>query len=215
MNGTFSLDIFDFKFLVPQPPTPTQCGVIICIAKYLKGVIHCPHLTICLCWLSINSVFVGIFSPFCLILTKYFTIDNLLKKEDLRQNMYFETFYVLIKKIVYWLLMLNKLKFLISTKFTLMRISENQNNPTYGKVRTMDKSFKSSKMLIKSKLCWIWSIFQVVFSLWTMPAKLCTWPTKITAYLGSYYFLFKTMPWSSVPPPQKKKDTQRKSLFQF
>ena len=67
--------------------------------------------------------------------------------------MYFETFYVLIKKIVYWLLMLNKLKFLISTKFTLMRISENQNNPTYGKVRTMDKSFKSSKMLIKSKLC--------------------------------------------------------------
>ena len=141
MNGTFSLDIFDFKFLVPQPPTPTQCGVIICIAKYLKGVIHCPHLTICLCWLSINSVFVCIFSPFCLILTKYFTIDNLLKKEDLRQNMYFETFYVLIKKKVYWLLMLNKLKFLISTGLTFKTISNTSRNPPYHKVRTLDSSF--------------------------------------------------------------------------
>ena len=57
--------------------------------------------------------------------------------------MYFETFYVLIEKIVYWLLMLNKLKFLISTKMTLMRISSR--DPAYGKVSTMDNSFGNPK----------------------------------------------------------------------
>ena len=57
--------------------------------------------------------------------------------------MYFETFHVLIEKIVYWLLMLNKLKVLIQTLLTLMRISENPRNPTYGKVRTMDNSFET------------------------------------------------------------------------
>ena len=58
--------------------------------------------------------------------------------------MYFETFYVLIEKIVYWLLMLNKLKFLISTKTTVMGISWTSRNLAYGKVRTMDKSFVSN-----------------------------------------------------------------------
>ena len=55
--------------------------------------------------------------------------------------MYFETFYVLIEKIVYWLLMLNKLKFLITTKMTSMEISLTSCDPAYSKVRTMDKSF--------------------------------------------------------------------------
>jgi hypothetical protein len=53
--------------------------------------------------------------------------------------MYFETLYVLIEQIVYWLSMLNKL--FISTLMTLMRISENPRNPIFGKVRTMENSF--------------------------------------------------------------------------
>ena len=57
--------------------------------------------------------------------------------------MYFETFYVLIEKIVYWLMMLNKLKFLIRTKLTLMGISKTSCDPAYSKVRTMDNSFKA------------------------------------------------------------------------
>ena len=55
--------------------------------------------------------------------------------------MYFETFYVHIEKIVDWLLMLNKLKFLISTKMTSMGISKTSRDPAYCKVRTMDNSF--------------------------------------------------------------------------
>jgi hypothetical protein len=34
-------------------------------------------------------------------------------------------------------------------------------------------------MLIKSTLFGIWQIFQVVSSLWTIPAKLCIRPAKL------------------------------------
>ena len=68
--------------------------------------------------------------------------------------MYFETFYVLIEKIVYWLLMRNKLKFWISPKFTLMRISENPRNPAYGKVRTNILSKKTFFFFTEKPFLW-------------------------------------------------------------
>ena len=39
----------------------------------------------------------------------------------------------------------NKLKFLITTKLTLMGISQTSCDPAYGKVRTMDNSFHVHK----------------------------------------------------------------------
>lgn len=86
-----------------------------------------------------SSFFYGFILIFWLVLRKYCQFYE--KEASLTKRMYFKTFYLYDEKIFLWLLMLNKLKFLISTGLTFKTISNTSRNPPYHKVRTLDSSF--------------------------------------------------------------------------